>query len=162
MWMEFLSQYGAYRADRAQAKAQKAIQAYRNKMLNISNAMNQNSITTNQTLAIQQSAKQAVFQRRDELSTLGATAVSAASAGVRGNSVNMSLLDVQRNAGFQEKARQTDLEQQFMQFRQERLTSNLSAVMGMDYSYIPKPALGSYMLKAAMDVSNKAMMMGAG
>lgn len=161
MWMalsaglQIAGAFSSYRADKAAAKAQRAMQAYKNKMLQIANAMNQNAITTNETLAIQQAARQAVFQRRDELSTLGSVAVSAGAAGVRGRSVNATLLDVQRNAGFQEKMRQTDLEQQFLQFRQERNNSNLSAVMGEDLSYIPKPSLGGYLLRAGTSIAGQ-------
>ena len=143
---------GQYSADKANAKAQKRIQEYRNKMANISNAINQDAITTNTTLAIQQSARQAVYMRRDELSTLGSTAVAAAAAGVRGRSVNATLVDVQRNAGFAESMRQRDLQEQFMQFDQQRLGSALSAVMNQDLSYIPKPSLGSYLMKAATNI----------
>ena len=155
-----LGAIGSYRADKARAKAQKAMQEYRNKMTNIANAINQNAITQNTTLAIQQSAKQAVHMRRDELSTLGSTSVAAAAAGVRGRSVNSTLLNVQRQAGLSEKQRSDDLQQYFLQARQQRLSSSLSAVQNQDLSYIPKPSLGSYLLKAAGNISQTAISAG--
>ena len=133
-----------------QAKYQKKMQRYRNGMLNIANAMNQNSITTNTSLQIQQSAKQAVAVRKGELSTLGSASVAAAAAGVRGNSVNSTLVNLQRNAGLMEKQRKDDLDQYFLQTRQQRMQSTLSAVQGTDVSYIPKPSLGAYILKGGM------------
>lgn len=145
-----------YRADKAQWKAQTAIKAYRNKMTNIANAINQNAITQNTTLAIQQSARQAVHMRRDELSTLGSTAVAAAAAGVRGRSVNATLMDVQRQAGLLEKQRTDDLEQYFLQTRQQRLGSALSAVQNQDLSYLPKPKFGQYLMRAAVNSANQA------
>ena len=145
-----LAQYGA---DKAQAKANKAVQEYRNKMTRIADAINQNAITTNTTLAIQNSARQAVFMRRDEISTLGSTVVAAAAAGVRGNSVNKTLLDVKRNAAVQERMRQVDLEQQFLQFDQQRLSSALQAEQNRDYSYIATPKLGTYLLSAGTKVA---------
>lgn len=151
--MQVAGALGQYSADKANAKAQKAVQKYRNKMANIANAINQNAITTNTILSMQQSARKAVFMRRDELSTLGSTAVAAAAAGVRGRSVNASLMAVQRNAATAERMRQNDLEEQFMQYDQERLSSSLSAVMNQDHSYIAKPSLGSYLFKAASSIA---------
>ena len=153
--MQVAGAVAQYKGDKAQAKAAQRMQDYRNKMLSISNAMNQNSITTNTSLAIQQSARQAVYMRRDELSTLGSTAVSAAAAGVKGRSVNATLLDVQRNAGYAERQRSEDLELQFLQYDQERLNSSLSATMQTDLSYIPKPKLSSYLIKAAGNIASQ-------
>ena len=152
MWATIgLSVAGAFMshsADKANAKAQQRMQEYRNKMTNIANAINQNAITQNVTNTIQQSARQAVFMRKDELTSSGSTAVAAAAAGVRGRSVNATLLDVQRQAGLSEHQRATDLENFFLQAKQQRLSSSLSAVQNQDLSYIPKPRLSSYLLKS--------------
>jgi len=148
MVLEYISAGLEYRADKKRWEAQKAMQAYRNKMTNIANAMNQNSITQNTTLTIQQSAKRAVHMRRDELSALGSTVVAAGAAGVRGRSVDASILDVKRNAGMMEKQRADDLQQYFLQEKQQRRSSALSAVQNQDLSYLPKPSLGMYMFKA--------------
>ncbi len=146
---DFLSAFLSYGADKAQAKAAKRMQEYRNGMVNIANAINQNAITQNTTLAIQQSAKQAVHMRRDELSTLGSTAVASAAAGVRGRSVTSTLLNVQRQAGLMEKQRSDDLQQYFLQAQQQRLSSSLSAVQSQDLTAIPEPSLGAYLFDAA-------------
>lgn len=145
---DVLGAYGQYKADKARAKAEQRIRDYRNKMTNIANAINQNAITQNTTLTIQKSAKQAVFMRRDELTTAGSTAVAAAAAGVKGRSVSATLVDVSRNAGLREKQRQDDLEGYFLQAHQQRLSSSLSAVQNQDLSYIPKPQFGTYLLGA--------------
>lgn len=152
-----LSAMGQYSADKAQAKAQKAIQKYKNKMARIADAINQNALTTNTTLAIQQSAQQAVYQRKDELSSLGSTAVAAAAAGVRGKSVTASLLDVKRGAALIEKQRSDDLQHTFMQIDQQRLGSALSAVQNQDLSYIPKPSFGTYLVGALAQSEKQVM-----
>jgi hypothetical protein len=152
-----LGALGSYKADKAEAKARRRMQEYRNKMTNIANAINQNAITTNTTLAIQQSARQAVHMRTDELTSLGSTAVAAAAAGVRGRSVNASLLNVQRRAGQLEKQRSQDLEEYFMQVDQQRLSSALSAVQNQDLSYIPKPSLSTYLFRAAGNIAQMKM-----
>lgn len=140
---------GSYSADKAQAKAAAAMQEYRNKMANISNAINQNVITTNTTMAMQASAKKAVYMRKEEVQAVGAATVSAAAAGVRGRSVNSTIMDIQRNAALVEKQRADDLQAQFLESDAQRMQSSLSAAMQQDYSYIPKPKLGSYLMSAA-------------
>lgn len=163
--LNVLSASGQYRADKRRYKAQKALQDYNNKMTRIADAMNQNAITTNTTLAIQQSARTAVNLRREELTRMGASTVAAAAAGVRGRSVNNTLLNIQRGAGLKEKARQTDLEQQFLQFTQQRRGSALSAVQNQDLSYISKPSFATYMLgavKQSVDDGIKAFTGGFG
>jgi hypothetical protein len=126
-------------------------------MTNIANAINQNAITTNTTLAIQQSAKKAVHLRREEITTLGATAASAASAGVRGRSVNATILDVKRNAGLIEKQRTDDLRQVFLQEKQQRLGSTLSAVQNQDLTYLPKPKFSNYLAGAMISSAKQAV-----
>lgn len=145
-----------YKNAKARAKYQRRMQEYKNKMTNIANAINQNAITTNTTLQIQQSAKQAVHMRKDELTTLASTAVAAAAAGVRGNSVTQTLLNVQQNASGLEKQRQDDLQQYFLQADQQRLSSTLSAVQNQDLSYIAKPKLSNYLLGAAADFAGSS------
>lgn len=154
--LNLLSQGLNYRADKAQWKAQTAMKEYRNKMVNIANAINQNAITQNTTLTIQQSARQAVHMRKDELTTLGSTTVAAAAAGVRGKSVNAALVDVKRKAGLLEKQRTDDLEQYFLQARQQRLSSSLSAVQNQDLSYLPKPRFSTYLLRAGIQTAQQA------
>lgn len=162
MIFDMLMAFGSYRADKAQAKAQRAMQDYRNKMTNIANAINQNAITQNTTLQVQQSARQAVFMRRDELSVAGSTAVAAGAAGVRGRSVNATLVKVQQDAGLLEKQRADDLQNYFLQETQQRLSSSLSAVQNQDLSYIPKPRLSTYLLGAVAKNADKvAGMFGA-
>lgn len=142
-----------YQADKAQAKYQRRMQEYRNKMTNIANAINQNAITTSSTLQLQQSAQQAVYIKKDELSTTAASAVAAAAAGVRGNSVTQTLVSLQQKSAGLEKQRRDDLQQYFLQSDQQRLSSSLSAVQNQDLTAIPKPKLGQYLLKAGADLA---------
>lgn len=161
MLFDMFMQYGKYRADKAQAKADRAMQEYKNKMVNIADAMNQNSITTNTTKTIQQSARQAVHLRRNEIGVLGSTASAAAAAGVRGRSVNATIIDAKRNAGFAEGARVRDLEGAQDQFTQQRIGSRLSAIQNQDLTHIPKPRFSTYMFSAvASNIDKVAGMFG--
>lgn len=155
--MSFLTAFMSYRADKAQAKAKRAMQTYRNKMTNVANAINQNAITTNTTLRIQQSARKAVHLRREELGTLGTVAVSAAAAGTRGRSVANTLINAQRNAGLLQGARERDLQTSFIQSKQQRISSALSAVQNQDLTYIPKPSLTSYLFKDALQTTESIL-----
>jgi hypothetical protein len=160
--MSMISAIGKHKQAKADAKAARAMQAYRNKMTNIANGINQNAITQNTTLAIQQSAKRAVHMRRDALQTAGATEASAAASGTKGNSVNATLLDVHRNAGLLEKQRADDLEGFFLQQTQQRLSSALSAAQNQDLTHIPKPKLSSYLMDAAISQSDNIAGLGKG
>ena len=143
-----IAAYGTFSASKAKADAQRAVQKFNNKMVNIANAMNQNVISTNTTLNIQQSARKAVALDRNELTAVGAATVSAAAAGVRGNSVDSTIDNVQRGAGLLEHQRELDLEQQFDQQFNQRLNSSFSARQNQDTSYIAKPSLASAMFGA--------------
>jgi hypothetical protein len=148
--MSFLSTFANYKESSLRTKEANAMKDYRNKMTNISNAINQNAITTNTTLQIQQSARKAVHIRREGLSSLGASTVIAAAAGVRGNSVQSTLIDLQRNTSLVDAARSRDLDQFFAQAHQQRLGSSLSAVQNQDLTFIPKPNLGQMLFKDFM------------
>lgn len=137
-----------YKRSKAKAKYARQMQEWRNKMVQLNNALNQNSITQNTTNAIQRSAEQAVFNKAEEMSVLGASSVQAAAAGVRGNSVNATFMNFQRQAALKEKGRQDDLQQQFTAFYNQRLQSGLSATHSTDYSHIESPKLGQYLFNA--------------
>ncbi len=153
MWMAVaqagLSTAGSfmsYKAEKAQYKAKKQWQEYNNKMLRIVDASNQNAITTN-TINMQQSATlQAINNQRSSILAAGAAAVSAGAAGVEGNSVNMTMFDIQRNGAVAEYTRALGVSQAHDQFAQQRLQSATSAHMQQDFSYIPKPSLASAVL----------------
>lgn len=158
-----LGNIGAYYANKAKVKAQRKMKAYRNAMVNISNAINQNALTTNTTLSIQQSARQAKALRQDELTTLGSAQVSAAAAGVKGNSVNSTFFDIKRQAGVLESNRERDLEHTFLQIDQQRLSSSLSAVQNQDLTHLPGPRFSSYLLKGVMEAGEQvAKIVGGG
>lgn len=153
MIAEGINQYFDYKRAKNQAKYAKKMQEWRNKMTRLSDAINQNAITQNTTMAIQQSAKRAVYQKADEISLLGASNVNAAAAGVRGNSVSATLLQFQRGAALQEKNRQDDLKNQFTQLYQQRITSGMSAAQHIDHSYIRSPKFGEYLFAFAAETA---------
>lgn len=156
MWMalaaaglNFLSANESYKADKAQAKAQRAWQAYSNTMTRLSDAVNQNSITTNQLMAQDTFASQALELRKESFITQAKVETAAASAGVKGRSVTQTMFGVQRNAAQRESERAIQFQNTMLGFDAQRQNSTMTAAMNMDYSYIPKPKAATYFLNAA-------------
>lgn len=146
MAAQAVSQYGA---DKATAKASKAYQAYKNAMARISDATTQNVITENQIATNQAYGDQSVGIKQQNLLSVAQSEVSAAAAGVKGRSVNQVQLDINRSAALAERQRQNDMTNSNLSFAGQRQQSAQSAANAQDYSYIPTPKLGSYLLNAA-------------
>lgn len=152
IWMAALtaaSALASYGADKATAKAQQAYQVYKNAMARISNATTQNVITENQIATNQAYGDQAVGIKQQNILSVAQAEVSAAAAGVKGRSVNQVQLDINRSAALAERKRQNDMTNSNLSFAGQRQQSAQAAANAQDYSYIPTPKLGSYLLKAA-------------
>lgn len=160
--MNMLSAGQSYAADKAQYKASKAWQAYSNTMVRLSDAVNQNAITTNTLMAGDAFAEQALQIRKGGILASAQVETQAAAAGVKGRSVNQAMFDVQRNAAARESERQQSFKNTMLSFDQQRLQSSMSAEMQQDYSYIPKPKAASYILNAAMKSFSAYQSMSAG
>lgn len=131
----------SYKAKKQQAEAQEKWRKYNNAMVNLGNAMNQNAITQNEVLAMQNSVFQATELKKLNIQQTGAVAAAAAAAGVKGRSVNQSMFNVQRNAANADRDRQISLQNQFAAFDQQRLQSGMSAAMQQNHTQIQKPSL---------------------
>lgn len=150
--LSLLSAGSSYGAAAAEAEARTAMQEYNNKMAHIADAMNQNAITTNVTLAIQESAKQATQLQQQAMQVTGQVEVQAAATDTVGRSVNQALKAVARGAANQEYARREDLKTQFMQADEQRRQSALSAKLQEDHSYIPEPDAASTLFSAGASI----------
>lgn len=133
------------------AESKKAWQAYRNTMVQLSNANNQNIITTNENIARDNSLNQAFQIERSEYITSAQAEVAAAASGTGGRSVNAVMFDIEHNASVAQARRRQDLEYQYLQADNQRQQSQLQAAMSMDYSPIPEPNPATYMLNFATD-----------
>jgi len=150
-----------YNADKATYKANKAWQAYKNGMVDLSASEAQNTVTSNAILSSNAFVNQAVQLKKDTLITGAKTEVSAAAAGVKGRSVDLAVRSVLRNAANAEAQRQEDLRVSLLGFDQQRMNISMQAQMQKDYSYIPKPKAASYFLSAATNTASSGMSMGA-
>lgn len=140
-----------YSQAKEDAAAKKAWQDYKNTMVRLSDATNQNILTTNANLAYDNSQLQAFAIERSEYLTTAQAEVAAAASGTGGRSVNDVLFDVERNATMAQSRRKADLEAQYLQIDNQRQQSHFQAAMQMDYSPIPEPNPATYMLNFASD-----------
>ena len=141
----------SFGAQSAQAKAQRAWQAYSNTMVRLSDAQNQNAITTNEVLAMKASTEESIDIQKDFLQSSASAEVAAAAAGVTGRSVSQAMFDIQRSANLAQSRREESLRNQFLSFDAQRKQSTMSAAMQQDHSYIPKPSLASSLLQAGIN-----------
>lgn len=141
----------AYSDAKKSSEAKQAWQSYKNTMTQLSNVNNQNIITTNENLARSKSIDQAFQIDRSEYITSAQAEVSAAASGTGGRSVNAVMFDIEHNASVAQSRRRQDLEDQYLQFDNQRQQSQFQAAMSMDYSPIPEPNPATYMLNFATD-----------
>ena len=154
-----LSAMMGYSADSAKAKAQKAWQAYTNKMVEFSHGQTQNSITTNELLASDALTNQAFQLRKESMFIRGQVEVSAATAGVKGRSVNLAIRQVVGNSAARESERQEAFRTTMLGVDQKRKSAAMNAAMQKDNSYIPKPKAASYYLGAVSKTASTGFSM---
>jgi len=160
--LNLLGAASSYAADKAQSKAQRAWQAYTNKMVDLSATVSQNAITSNELLNADAFTNQAFQLKQDSILTTAKAQASAASAGVKGRSVNLSIRNVLRNSAAREAERQEAFRVSQLGFDQQRMQVSLSAAMQKDYSYIPKPNAASYFLSALSKTAGSTNYFGYG
>lgn len=149
--LSLLKQGVGYSEAKKAAEAKQAWQAYKNTMLELSNANNQNIITTNENLARRNSADQSFSIERSEYLTSAQAEVAAAASGTGGRSVNAVMFDIEQNATMAQAKRKQDLEDQYLQAENQRQQSNFQTALSHDYSPIPEPNPATYMLNFATD-----------
>lgn len=134
-----------------EADAKKAIQNYKNTMVALAGASNQNIITTNENLIRSRDADTAFDITRTEYITEAKAEVQAAATGTGGRSVNATLFDVERNAEVAQARRRQDLEAQYMNLDAQRESSAFQTSLQIDRSYIPEPSGAAFALGLSTD-----------
>ena len=138
--LQVLGAVGSHMQKEAMAKYQRGIQRYNNKMVNLSNAMNQNAITDNLSTQRSKFARMAVDLEASKLASVASAEVSAAAANMSGNSVKQTIMDIQSHAAGKEFNRKTELNSMLAAGDQQRNNSSMSAKMQQSYNYIPGPS----------------------
>lgn len=147
-----LTQYGSHVAASKKAEQDRLWQAYNNKMTRLQNSMNQNSLTTNENLARERREVQKMQIQRSEMATTASAEVSAAAAGTTGRSVDMVLNQIARNAATARGNLEQDAKNQEMQIDNQRMQSNFSTEMQIDYKRIPDPDPATMLLGITSDL----------
>lgn len=130
------------------SKAQQAFQNWQNSMTQLSGATNQNAITENELSATKQLATQGIGLQSQEALTVAKVQVSAAAAGVGGNSVDQAQLSVQANAAVAERQREISLNNVYLSADQQQLGNEMQVQAKQNMSFIPTPQIGNYLLPA--------------
>lgn len=146
MGLSLISSAFKYSAAAKEAKAKEAYQKYHNSMVQLSAASQQNSVTLNEIMYNEASADQALQIQKGGITSSGTIEASAAAAGVKGNSVYLSMLDVKRNAVQAEYKRAATFKNAMLSFDAQRQNIAFGAVMNRDNSFIPTPNAASYIL----------------
>lgn len=152
------STWSDYFAKETSAKNSTAFQNYSNSMTDLSNAVNQDSITLNQIQYIDASAQQSGKIQTQGMTAAGSVEANAAASGVRGNSVNVNLTHVEGSAASAEYNREREFKYAMLGFDQARTTSVVKAAMNKKYSTF---AGGSLLQSGVSSLGSVAMMVGA-
>lgn len=163
MWADLAIQGGlaalrtgvSYRAAQKEAEAKKAMQKYKNAMAWLSNANNQNNLTTNQNMLVERNVEQNFLIDRSNYITSAKAEAAAAASGVGGRSVNMVMFDIDNNAAMQHARQRDDLEAQLEGIDAQRRSSAFQAKAQQDLTYIPEPSGAAFVLGLTNDLMGK-------
>ena len=153
-----VSQIAGFSAEKKQTKAERAYRDYANDMVRLSSLEDQNTLTLNEERARRASEASIVEVQANSLRAKGEAAVSAAVAGVTGQTVALQAIDIARNAASREKLIRDDFKLQLVDFDQTRKTASRRAQAGLDTSVIAGPsgvALAAGIGKAAVGIGKE-------
>jgi len=145
---------GSFIQQSRQAKSDRAWQKYNNKMTRLQNAVNQNSITTNQNMALERKVRESFNLRAAKYQTQGKAEVASGALGVEGNSVDMVMRDIKQNESRMQQQLEKDFEYQAMGFDQQRQSSAMQTEMQIDRRQIPTPNIAQSLLQWGAETSN--------
>lgn len=146
---------GSFIVASRQAKADRAWQAYNNAMTRLQNAQNQNNITINENLLVERQIRESFNIDKSKYKTSAEVTVAAAAVGAEGNSVDLVLQEVSKNASNAQATLARDFETQALVLSQQREASNLQTEMQIDYTQIPKPNILRGLLDWGADFSTQ-------
>lgn len=160
MWTDFQLQaglsgmkaVGSFIVNRRQYKSDKAWQNYNNKMTRLQNAQNQNNLTANEGMLIERTAREKFNVQISEYKTAASATVAAAAVGAEGNSVDLVLLDISRNADRAEARITQDFDYSINSIRNQQDASDMQTEMQVDYTSLPKPNLATSLLDFGANV----------
>lgn len=146
---------GSFITRSRQAKADKAWQRYNNALARMQNANNQNNITINQGLAAERLTRERFAVQTSSYQTQASAEVAAGAIGAEGNSVDLVMLDIRRNAERAQQQLTRGFEETILMTQEQRRASNLQTEMQIDYTQIPKPNIAQDLMQWGADSVGK-------
>ena len=141
-----------YMAARDEAAMARKMQKYQN-TVNQMNARRQTSaVNVNESRMRSAGAQAEDMIRRTSIVDQGRAAVAAASAGVKGNSVDMVNREMQGSADRASFAARRQLNQQLSDSAEMKKSIAIGAVVNEDIQIIPKPSMGAMLLGAGTNM----------
>ncbi len=126
----------------------RALTEYQNRMRLLSNAANQNTLTQNENIAIQESVQESINIQKNSIRAQGMATVSAAAAGVTGISVGQALLDITRDSAEAEQTRQFNMYKDFANISAQRESSRQGVINSLDLRTHSGAGLGEIVFDA--------------
>ncbi len=137
---------------REQSKMQESLQRYHNTFSALQSAQNLNIITRDEISAQDASVRQNLEIQRQGIIAKGQARVSAASAGVSGDSINRVMQGLRNSVARAQYARTENLEKQYSGFGQERRNVAFAQALNKDVTVIPRPSAASTLLGIGTDL----------
>ncbi len=129
------------------------LQKYRNRMLEVSAAMNRRVITLNEVATRDASIRMSWELQRTAAQDQGSAEVSAAAAGVQGNNVDATMRGLRSSALGAQAARKSRFRAEMRAHHNERVNLNVGTIMGKDIQVQSRPS----MLSAAIGLGATLM-----
>lgn len=141
-----------YMAAADEAKIERRMQAYRNTLNKLSAERQIAAVNVNEDRQRSSYAQQAGVIQRTSIADKGRAAVSAAAAGVKGNSVDLQLRDLQGSADKASFFARRQFHQQMSDSGEQKKSIAIGAIANGDIQVIPKPSVGAMLLGAGTNL----------
>lgn len=150
-WGSALKSFGGFLKASRDAKAQRAWDAYNNRMVGIQAARSNNAITENVAQNREQHAQNKVNIQISRLMASAQVKAGAAAAGVAGGSVDATLFDVGRNAGHKQSQELDSFENALLATDMQRKNVSMQRSMSMK-PLTPKPSVFGMLANVGVDI----------
>jgi len=130
-----------------------SLQKYRNRMLEITAAMERRTITLNQVSTRDATMRLSFDLQKQAARDQGAATVSAAAAGVQGGSVDATMRGLRQSALNAQAARKARYRGEMRQHFQDGVNLNVGTIMGKDIQVHPRPSI----LSAAVGIGGNLL-----
>lgn len=152
MGLSIAQNFASIGVAREQEKMAQAVQDYNNTMSALAAAQANNITTLNEISAQDESQRMDIEIQKHALEATGEASVAAGAAGVSGGAVDSVMLGIRTAAARAQHSRKTALDNQFIQFGQERVNTAVAAVTNKDVTILPRTSAGTALLGIGSDL----------